>query len=313
METEPKVCVVLPVYREPVSLIKRAADSILAQTYENFRVQLVLDDPQNEEAKSFLSEYCNQHEQFELHINPENLGLASSLNRAMSSIKQGLICRMDADDVSLPNRIERQVNYLLDHNLDLVGSYMNVLDEDGTFLYKVDSLPTSPAAISKALGYNNCVMHPTWLGKASIFQQGYRHMPLSEDYDFLLRAVASGAAIGNCPEILLNYTLSANSISRTNLYRQFLFQKVLTSRYQMNKKVSVEEAESIVDSEWTVEKESRYSNAYAVVNSFLGNKELCSRLLQIPALGSSLLKSPAYIRKLYRLAATQAISRMDPH
>ena len=311
METEPEVCVVLPVYHEPIPLIKRAADSILAQTYGNYRVLLVLDDPQNEEAESFLSEYCAKHRHFTLRVNPKNMGLAKSLNHAISTIESELICRMDADDVSHPNRIERQVSYLLEHNLDLVGSYMNVVNEDGTFLYKVDRLPTSPKAVAKALSYNNCVMHPSWLGKASLFMQGYRQMPLSEDYDFLLRAVASSAAIGNCPEILLDYTLSANSIARTNLYRQFLFQKVLTSRYKIKKTISVEEAVSIVDSEWSAEKENRYSNAYAIVNSFLGHESPGSQLSQILTLGGSLLKSPAYIRKLYRLVATQAIGRKD--
>jgi len=235
------------------------------------------------------------------------MGLPKSLNSAIDQIDCDLICRMDADDISHRTRLEKQVAFLEESDCDLVGSYMNTIDESGALLYTVVGLPTSPDQISKALAYNNCVMHPTWLGKVSLFKNKYREMPYSEDYDFLLRAVSNGARLGNCPEILLDYTLSSGSISRSNLFRQFLYQKVLTGNYRISRPLSVEEARCIVDSQWSPEKERRFTNAYQCLNAFMGSHDIGSKFQIIPSLISSLLKSPAYVRKLYRLAMTKII------
>lgn len=311
VNSDPKVTVVLPVYREPIDVIKRAADSIDGQTYGNISTLVVLDDPDNLEAREFLEEYCGDRERFSLKVNERNLGLASSLNSAIADIKDGcdLICRMDSDDIAHKERVEREVAYLSEHHLDLVGCFMNVVNEEGTFLYRADGLPTSASEVAKALGYNNCVMHPTWLGKAEILARGYRPIPLSEDYDFLLRLELDGYEIGNCPETLLDYTISSGSISRSSLFRQYLFQRELTRTYREGKVADVEEVQHKVDDVWTPAREWRFSRAYYQMNAFLGSASAAKRLAHVLPLIGALVKSHWYVGKAYRLARVRLIAR----
>lgn len=303
--------VVLPVYHEPIDVIRRAADSVCFQTYTDLSVLLVLDDPDNESALNFLRSYCAQRDRAGYKVNQRNLGLAASLNSAIEGIDGGLVCRMDADDVSHPNRVERQVTYLKEHHLDLVGCYMNVVDENGRTLYQATGLPKSADSVRSALRYNNCVMHPTWLGRVAVFRQSYRQMPLSEDYDLLLRSVEAGFNLGNCPQVLLDYTLSPGSISRSNLLRQYLFQKVLSNSYAARHHLEVDDAIKYVDAHWTSARELRYDDAYSLSNTFLGLTSAKERAAMLPRLLGALARSPQYVDKAYRLAMTRIIGVRD--
>ncbi len=311
MNSDPKVTVVLPVYREPIDVIKRAADSIDGQTYVNISTLVVLDDPGNLEAREFLEEYCGGREHFTLKVNEKNLGLAPSLNAAIADVKDDcdLICRMDADDFAHKERVEREVAYLSEHHLDLVGCFMNVVSDEGSFLYRADGLPTSASGVAKALGYNNCVMHPTWLGKSEVLARGYRPIPLSEDYDFLLRLELDGCEIGNCPETLLDYTISSGSISRSSLFRQYLFQRELTKAYREGKVADVEEVQHKVDDAWTPARERRFSSAYYQMNAVLGSAVLAKRLAHLLPLIGALIRSPWYVGKACRLVRVRLIAR----
>lgn len=313
MDSKPKVTVILPVYREPINVIRRAADSVAAQTYGNLDVLMVLDDPQNVAAREFLRAYCAERRSFSYKVNERNMGLAGSLNAAMADVASegGLICRMDADDVAHEDRVERQVSYLSENGLDLVGCYMNVVAEDGSFLYKAEALPTSASGVANALRYNNCVMHPTWLGKTEVLARGYRAVPQSEDYDLLIRLELAGYRIGNCPEILLDYTISSGSISRSNLLRQYLYQRALTSAYASGRELDLEKAASEVERAWSSSRERRFVRAYAMMNEFLGARTMVARIACVPKMIGALISSPDYVGKAYRLARTTSIAKDD--
>ena len=70
-----------------------------------------------------------------------------------------------------------QLSYLIAEQLDLVGSFVEAIDGDGTTRYTVSNIPTSCEGVARALRFNNCVPHPTWLGKKELFLQGYRPIP----------------------------------------------------------------------------------------------------------------------------------------
>ena len=152
-------------------------------------------------------------------------------------------------------------------------------------------------------------MHPTWLGKAEILARGYRPIPLSEDYDFLLRLELDGYEIGNCPETLLDYTISSGSISRSSLFRQYLFQRELTRTYREGKVADVEEVQHKVDDVWTPAREWRFSRAYYQMNAFLGSASAAKRLAHVLPLIGALVKSHWYVGKAYRLARVRLIAR----
>lgn len=229
MNEKPLVSVIMSCYREKISHFCLALESILNQTYDNLEILLIIDDPGNKGLIKTAEGYAAIDSRIKLIRNQDNLGLTASLNKGIGLSTGQFICRMDSDDISEHSRIDEQLRYLSDNDLDLVGCFLSVIDDDSNHLYDVTNIPTKSCSISRALWHNNCVPHPTWFGKAAVFDQKYRHVPCAEDYDFLLRAVRNGFAIGNVPKILFNYRLSEGSISRSNLYEQFLIACALRS------------------------------------------------------------------------------------
>lgn len=98
-------------------------------------------------------------------------------------------------------------------------------------------VPTDFNKIKKCIKYNQVISHPTWFGKKEVFEQleGYRQMPLCEDYDFTLRAILKGYKISNLNEVVLKYRMTSDSISRSNLFEQYLYGCYITKQYSKNK------------------------------------------------------------------------------
>lgn len=308
-EVTPTVSVVMSAYRESPSVVSEAVESILAQTFSDFEFLIALDDPSNEMLFAHLHtlEACDGR--IHVYVNPDNLGLAQSLNHAISHARGKYICRMDADDIALPTRIEQQLNYLLSYDLDLVGGRMMVMGDDGRDLYETPVLPADSHTVAKALRWNNCVPHPTWLGKRSVFEHGYRTVPLCEDYDFLLRAVLRGDRLGNCPHTVLKYRMSDSSISRDNLYEQYLYQVVLTRAYKNGSVVEIGEAKSWASTHRREGASRRYSRANELFNHGLEDLRQKHLLAAAFNLASVPITSLAYLDKVFRLVMASLCAR----
>lgn len=297
----PNVSVIMSTYKEDPALVEAAVDSILNQTYSNLELLVVIDCPDNYAIHALLDQKQQEDGRVVVIKNEENLGLAMSLNKALRVARGQFICRMDADDISMPNRIESQLAYLTAHDLDLIGGRMTVVSGNGDRLYDIPQPPTKPKSVKRALRWNNCVPHPTWFGKAAVFEQAYRTIPLCEDYDFLLRASMSNVRIANCSSIVLQYRMTANSISRTSLYKQFLYQRCITKAYERHRIVDLLEAEHYINSNYSESKAVRYSKANDLFNSAL--TALNERKL-LQALANSfklLFCSASYLDKVIRL------------
>lgn len=297
----PLVSVLMSVYQEPPSVLNQAINSILNQSFQDYEFIIVLDNPNGIDQKKVLFEQSSCDARIKLIFNPQNLGLSKSLNRAASEAHGTYFCRMDADDESLPDRLETQIRHLTESELDLIGGYMNVIDEEGKLLYKVDSIPTADSSIARALVHNNCLPHPSWFGKTEVLRQAYREIPYSEDYDFLLRAQLSGRKLGNCPQIVLNYRMTNDSISRTNLFRQFLYQRYLSSCYAKGVVADPTKAADWVEEKWSPKKERRYNAANQLFNngySSLANKKLAGAAFDLARIPFTSL---AYTTKLVRM------------
>ena len=199
------VTVVMSAYREDSGLFRQAVDSILAQTMPDLELLIALDDPGNEELRREAEGYAMRDPRVHVTVNETNLGLAASLNRAISLCSSKYVCRMDADDVALPDRIERQLAFIEEGGHDLVGGGLDVTDGAGELLYHAQRLPQSPEAVRRALRWNNCMPHPSWLGRRWVFEQGYRQIPLCEDYDLLIRTALAGGRMANVPGAVLRY------------------------------------------------------------------------------------------------------------
>ena len=297
----PAISVILPCYKEDVSVYREAVESILNQSFSDFELLLILDCPDNHVLERCIYDYAEQDDRVVPVIHEHNMGLPMTLNDAISRSRGAFVCRMDADDIAMHNRLEVQLSHLIAERLDLVGSYVEVIDEQGATRYTVNNIPTSCEGVARALRYNNCVPHPTWLGKKELFLQGYRPIPQSEDYDFLLRAVLEGRRIGNVGEVTLKYRQTDKSLSRSNLYRQFQAQRYLTSEFRKGAIVGVDGLDNHLIASSSPSKMRRYARADIAFNSGLENLRrgdywsAVISLIRVPFL------SLAYCNKIYRM------------
>ena len=229
----PLVSVIMPCYKESLSVLKEAIFSILEQTYKNIELIVIVDNPLANENIKFLQDLCvNDDNRIRIIVNEENIGIVRSLNKAIMLARGEYIARMDADDVSLPKRLESQLEYLLKNNLDIVGGFYRDISVDGDLLDIVKN-PVKSKSVAKTLKCRNCVGHPTFFVKRDVYKtlNGYDDIPTCEDYHFLIKAIKAGYKIGNMPEVCLYYRVTPNSISRSNQGRQQVIAKLVRQFY----------------------------------------------------------------------------------
>ena len=161
-------------------------------------------------------------------IDNNNIGLVESLNRALGFSHGDYIARMDADDISEPSRIKKQVSCIEQKNLDLIGSSLILIDEQDV-QFGTLHFPTRNEQIVRFMKYGTCLPHPTWLGKKEVFDclHGYRKALYCEDYDFLLRVLKRGYKVGNCDGYDLRYRVRKCGISQSNYVKQYVLRKYL--------------------------------------------------------------------------------------
>lgn len=296
------ISVIMSTYKEDERLLRESIESILNQTYKDFEYIIILDYPDNDVHKSVIEEYALKDDRIHFYVNEKNMGLTDSLNRGLSLCHGEYIARMDADDISLPDRLERQMKYLEKNHYDLIGGITEMINENGSLLYSIKSVPADPKKIDKALRYSQCIAHPTWLGRKEVFEKnaGYRHMPLCEDYDFTLRAVLNGFVISNLNEPVLKYRMTSNSISRSNLFEQYLYMSYITNEYKNNRIASVDKAYAYVQQHLNEKDSNKYLKANVIFNRMLqemSDKQILSFIKDGFCL---LFSSKYYLNKIFR-------------
>ena len=296
------ISVIMSTYKEDERLLRESIESILNQTYRDFEYIIILDYPDNDVHNSVIEEYALKDDRIHFYINEKNMGLTDSLNRGLSLCHGEYIARMDADDISLPDRLERQMKYLEKNHYDLIGGITEMINENGSLLYSIKSVPTDPKKINKALRYSQCIAHPTWLGRKEVFEKnaGYRHMPLCEDYDFTLRAVLNGFVISNLNEAVLKYRMTSNSISRSNLFEQYLYMSYITNEYKNKGIASVDKAYAYVQQHLNEKDSDKYLKANVIFNRMLQEMSDKQFLPFIKDGFCLLFSSKYYLNKIYR-------------
>ena len=286
--------VIMATYKESIECLKQSIESIINQTYNDFEFIIILDNPDNKEHIAFINDYVCKDERIKFYINDKNMGLTNTLNRGLKLAEGKYICRMDADDISELYRMEHQKKYLEENDFDLIGGISQMIDEDGNTIYSIKKVPTNFKKIKKCIKYNQVISHPTWFGKKEVFDKlnGYRNMPLCEDYDFTLRAILQGFKISNVNECVLKYRMTKDSISRSNLFEQYLFARYITKQYSEGKVSEVEEAKAYVKKNLSDKNAKRYLK---------GNERFNNALNNLEANGIALLfTSKYYLDKIFR-------------
>lgn len=210
-------------FNEQEVWLTKAIESILNQTYSNLELIIICDNPENQIILELIEHYRLQDSRIVVLINEKNSGLAQSLNKGFKIARGKYVARMDADDISDLNRIEKQLKYMLENeNVDLLSTNIVKIDENDLIIRKGINIPDNNDFIYRALKDVNVMNHPTWMMKKELFIKlnGYRNYLAAQDYDFLLRAKSFNVRFGFLNEHLLMYRERNNSISTSKtLYR----------------------------------------------------------------------------------------------
>lgn len=205
----PKVSVLMPVYNGG-SYLAEAIRSILEQTFTDFEL-LVIDDGSKDESYKIAAEISD--DRIRLIRQDKNLGLVAALNLGLGLSRGKYIARMDADDISLPERLSRQVDFM-DTNPDvgICGSWLQTFSDEKPVVW---SLPLSHSKIHVRLLFQSALFHPTvFIRKSTIDAQSLCYSsdyPHAEDYELWSRSLAY-CRLANIGEALLHYRIHANSI-----------------------------------------------------------------------------------------------------
>jgi glycosyltransferase involved in cell wall biosynthesis len=224
----------MPVYNAE-RYVGKAIESILNQTFENFEL-LIVNDGSTDGSLAILREYAERDRRVRLTSRP-NAGLVGSRNELLDAARSDLVACMDADDVSLPDRLEKQVEYLQRHpECVLVGSRVMIIDPDGQPL-QVMGQHFEHEAIDRAFmnGEGQIIYNPSvmfWKRVALQVGAYRRGFDPAEDLDLFLRMAEVGR-LANFPQPLLAYREHLGKAGHVHVQRQSLgVRKALEEAYR---------------------------------------------------------------------------------
>lgn len=209
---KPLVSVIMPVHNA-AAYLAQAIDSVLAQTFGDFEL-LVLNDGSTDNSNEVIQRYSDKR--LRVIQNEKNIGLTATLNKAVRLCRGEYIARMDADDICMPQRFEKQVNYLEQHaDVSVLACRAQVINADGeiTGEWSDDADHLTESEIRGYLPFSNCIVHPSVMMRAEIAKK-YEYKAYqkgAEDWDLWLRLLAAGRRIHKLNEPLLHYRVHMQS------------------------------------------------------------------------------------------------------
>lgn len=229
------ISVIMSIYNEKKEWVEEAINSILSQTFSDFEFIIINDNPQRELNKELLDKYRAKDDRIIIIENEQNIGLTKSLNKGLKIANGKYIARMDADDISMPDRFAKQVEFLDNHEDYIVcGAYVQTFGsrkrlikfgqdwQDLKTYFLIPNPTSSPVA------------HPAAMIRASVlrsnnfyYNEDYR---VGQDYELWSRLMFLGKFY-NIPKVLLHYRISPSQISSVQTSKQQDIVRRLASIY----------------------------------------------------------------------------------
>jgi len=214
----PELSVVLPVFNA-ADTIERAILSILDQTLHDIEL-IVVDDGSTDQTAVIVSSIRDPRiylQQF------SHRGVAAAANAGTDLSRAPFIARMDADDFSYPQRLERQLEALIEANLDAVGCQVQILGQSGTpvetmrrYEQWLNEETINPEQINSLRFVELPLVNPSILAKRSYFELRFRENDLPEDYDLMLRSAAKGMTLGKVQDVLFDWIDGPRRLTRSD-------------------------------------------------------------------------------------------------
>jgi len=209
---KPLISVILPVYNAEKYLFE-ALESLRYQTYAHFEV-IAIDDASTDTSYQILHKYAHIDPRFHIYRNKTNLKIAKTLNFGLQKAKGRFIARMDADDVSLPNRFQKQVKYLLTHpGVVVVGGQCLTIDKN-SLVTGEKIFPTTHIGINDLMYTANPLQHPSIMINRDLLPIDFNwynpHLTPAEDLDLYFRLGKFGL-FANLRSFILMYRQHTDS------------------------------------------------------------------------------------------------------
>jgi len=217
---KPDISVIMSVYNGETHL-KEAIESVRNQTFKNWEL-IVINDCSTDSTAEILADFSLKDERIKVHTNEVNLKLPTSLNKAISLSCGKYIARMDADDICLPDRFEKQYKFM-EENTDVALSSCRFMTlKNGVYMSGGAGGRCDNKALRAMLLVANPILHPGVIAKAEIMKEFNYDTTLTctEDLELWTRMVMGNQKIEILPECLLIYRLHHKQITRTTLERQ---------------------------------------------------------------------------------------------
>jgi glycosyltransferase involved in cell wall biosynthesis len=227
----PVISVIMPVYNGE-KYLREAIESILNQMFGDFEF-IIIDDGSLDESIQLIESY--KDERIVLIKNENNMGISKSLNKAILASKGKYIARMDADDISLPNRLKIQLDFLeKNSDIGMCGAYIEAFSDTVNTTWKY---PLESEKIKAELLFTCVFAHPVVMFRKNIFLENKlfycNAIPYAEDYELWCRAILH-CDIANIGEILLRYRLHAEQSGQKYHNKQIVSSNNIRSNYLKN-------------------------------------------------------------------------------
>ncbi len=237
----PEISVVMCFYKEPLQWISAAVESILGQTFTDFEFLIICDNKNYADALEYLENVSAKDSRVRLIVNEKNIGLTKSLNRGISLANGKYIARMDADDISFPERFEKQVAFMNSHpEISVCGTMIHTINENGKVIKR--------GKYTKQCSSNWCFLHNVLAHPSVMFRKDITDLrtPLyneefrySQDYELWHFLILKDLKTHILEDVLLLYRKSRNQISTEHFHKQVgYFKKVhrsLITNWLINK------------------------------------------------------------------------------
>lgn len=225
------VSILIPVYNSE-KWLKECLDSIINQTYKNLEIILV-DDGSTDNSLKILKEYEKNDKRIRI-FEEEHKGIVEALNKGLENCNGKYIARMDSDDISLPQRIEKQVEYM-ENNFDCVvlGTNYSLIDEDSMDIKRPTNSFQNDLDLRTCLFFFSPFLHPSIMLRNDILRTNnlkyLKELEYLEDRLLYVQLSRLGK-LHNLKEKLVKYRIVSTSITRTvhkNISKELLLKRKL--------------------------------------------------------------------------------------
>ena len=221
------VTVLMAVYND-TGTVEAAVESVRAQTYPDWDL-LIVDDGSTDKTPAILRRIAEQDKRITVLRNPTNRGLAASLNIGWRQARGELIARMDADDLCLPERLQRQVQFMTAHpEVGVLGTGAEFMTHDGRTLGHA-SRPRQHEELTRRILRENPFFHPSVMVRQSFYEamDGYdERLRRGQDYDLWLRG-RHAFRFHNLAEPLIRYRARRRTSLKPSLWATYVMARTV--------------------------------------------------------------------------------------